>query len=77
MTTITVQISEHEGMFYATSEEMPGFLLCNPNKQNLDGDILPALKQLFAIKERFAKPTVLKKKLAEKIVEQREFAIAA
>lgn len=76
MTTITVEISEHDGMFYATSEEMPGFLLMSKEKQALDADILPALKQLVAIKEKFAKPTFIKRKLAENLVERREFAYA-
>lgn len=76
MTTITVEISEHDGMFYATSDEIPGFLLVSKEKQALDADILPALKQLMAIKEKFAKPTFMKKRLAENLVERREFAFA-
>lgn len=74
MTMITVNIGEHDGVFYATSKEMPGFLLCSKDKQGLDADILPALKQLLAIKEKFAKPAKLK---AAKLVEHREFAFAA
>lgn len=76
MTTITVEIREHDGMFYATSDEMPGFMLCSKDKQGLDADILPAMKQLIAIKEKFAKPTVIRKKLAQSLVERREFAFA-
>lgn len=77
MTTITVDIREHEGMFYATSDEMPGFMLCSKDKQGLDADILPAMKQLIAIKEKHARPTVLRRKLSQSLVERRQFAYAA
>ncbi len=76
MTTITVAISEHDGIYYATSEEMPGFLLCNADKQHLDADILPAMKSLLKIKEQHAKATFIRKKRASNLVERREFAFA-
>lgn len=79
MTTITVETREHEGMFYATSEDMPGFLLCSKNKQTLDADIFPAMKMLLAIKDKHQKPNqrVVKKKVVKELVERRELAFAA
>ncbi|MGE0278947.1 MAG: hypothetical protein AB7R40_26440 [Nitrospiraceae bacterium] len=80
MTTITVEIRQHEGVFYATSKEVPGFFLCSKDLQTLNADVYPAMKQLLEIKEahqkksasRSAKPS----NKAERLVERREFAFA-
>ena len=76
MTTIHVDILEHEGCWYATSNQLPGFLLCDTDKQRLDADIRPALEQLLEIKAVHQAKTA-KKSAPRKVVERREFALAA
>lgn len=48
---IRVSIGEHNGLFCATSEQVPGFFLCGKDASALDADILPAMKLLLSIKE--------------------------
>ena len=80
MTTITVEIRQHDGAFYATSKEVPGFLLCSKDLQTLNADIYPAMKQLLEIKEAHQKRSTSKaskpSNKAERLVERREFAFA-
>ena len=52
---IQIEIQEHEGTFYATSEKFPGFLLCGKDLVALEADILPAMKLLINIKESHRK----------------------
>ena len=56
-----VEIREHEGCFYATCEQMPGFLLASKNMKSLDADILPAMKMLIDVKQEFKMRTAAKK----------------
>jgi hypothetical protein len=42
--TMIVNICEKDGMFYATSEDMPGFLLVNEDRSALHNDILPTMR---------------------------------
>ena len=77
MTKISVEIREEGGMFYATSEHMPGFLLCNATVADLRADILPAMKALVAIKEKYSKPAFIQLKVSQRIVDRVELGIAA
>lgn len=74
---IRIEIREHEGCFFATSEQVPGFLLTSKDMKSLDADILPAMKLLLSIKEGLRK-TPVKKNAArsERLVAHRELAFA-
>lgn len=65
------------GCWYATSEQVPGFLLCDTDKQRLDADVFPAMKQLLEIKGRHQPAASAKKHQVKELVERREFALAA
>mgnify|MGYP001579969800 CR=1 FL=1 len=71
MTKISVDISERGGVFYATSEEMPGFLLCNTNAADLRADILPAMQQFIGFKKQAAG-----RKAPQQIIERVELLAA-
>lgn len=71
---IRVDIRECEGTFYATSDDLPGFFLCNRDVTQLSADIHPALKQLIAIKAAHQKKPAKAK--SSNLIEQREFAVA-
>lgn len=72
---IHVEIREEDGMYCATSEEVPGFFLCSKDTQALNADILPAMKLLLSIKAKHQKKPA-KKAAADRLVERRELAFA-
>ncbi len=72
---IQVEISERAGEFYATSKQVPGFLLCAKNITSLDADIYPAMKLLLSIKEKHQKSPA-KSARQRRLVECRELAFA-
>lgn len=72
---IEVEIRERDGLFCATSEQMPGFFLCSKNQSALEADILPAMKQLLTIKQQHQKK-VPAARSAERLVARRELAFA-
>jgi hypothetical protein len=74
---IHVEIREQDGTFYATSEQVPGFLLCSRDQQALSADILPAMKLLLSVREQNQKRPAKKAGSAARLVERREFAFAA
>lgn len=76
MTTIHVEIQEQDGTYFATSEEVPGFLLVNTDKAALHADILPAMKQLLAFKEQHSNAAVLQRKPSKRLVERVELVAA-
>lgn len=74
---IHVEIRESEGTFYATSEDVPGFLLCSKDAQALSADILPAMKLLLSIRDQNQKKKPSEKaRTADRLVERRELAFA-
>ena len=70
-----IEIREHDGTFYATCEQAPGFLLCGADSNALEADILPAMKKLLSVKEQYQKKKGASK--ADRLVARRELAIAA
>lgn len=73
-TVIRVEIREHEGTFFATTEQLPGFLLRSKDMAALDADILPAVKLLLSVKEKH-KPIAAPKKRISKQAQHEMVAI--
>lgn len=74
--TIAVEIRQENGVWYATSPDMPGFLLCHTDRAKLDASIYPAMKQLIAFKEKHSKPTAAMNRASDRLVETKELVFA-
>jgi hypothetical protein len=74
---ISVEISERGGSYYATSKQVPGFILCADNVNALHADILPAMKLLLSVKEKHQqKPAHKSNGHSDRLVERRELLFA-
>lgn len=67
-----IEIREHEGCFYATCEQMPGFLLASRDMKALDADIFPAMKLLVDVKREFQMSKTAKKPARRPVVAIKE-----
>ncbi len=74
---IQIEISDCDGKFFATSKQVPGFVLCAENRMSLEEDIYPAIKMLLSIKESSQKkPGKKAVKTTKRLVEHRELTFA-
>lgn len=46
---ICVEISEHEGTFFASSPDLPGLNLCGPSKQDVKEDVGPMIERIYKL----------------------------
>lgn len=74
---IQIEISDCDGKFFATSKQVPGFVLCSENRMALEEDIFPAMKMLISIKAISQNKTGKKAvQNNRRLVEHRELSFA-
>ena len=73
---ISVEISKRDGRFFATSKQVPGFILCADDAKALHADILPAMKLLLSVKESHQKNHTHRYGHYDRLVERRELLFA-